>query len=88
MTYQMGIEPPNQPTYPPTGPPNASRPATHDGEPQHAAPTEPTHAGSQVAAGYDPPASAPCGSDSPPHPAPNCRTASPAPAARASSSPT
>ncbi len=31
MTYQMGIEPPNQPTYPPTGPPNASRPATHDG---------------------------------------------------------
>jgi hypothetical protein len=56
MTYQTGIEPPNQPTYPPTGPPDASRPATHDGEPQHAAPTEPTHAGAPVAAGCGPPA--------------------------------
>jgi uncharacterized integral membrane protein len=45
MTYQPGTEPPDQPAYPPTGPPNAAghQPATWS--PQHAAPVEPAPAG-------------------------------------------
>jgi uncharacterized integral membrane protein len=49
MTYQPGIEPPNQPgiqpVYPSTGPPNAPDPQPATRSPQPAAPTEPAPAG-------------------------------------------
>jgi uncharacterized integral membrane protein len=45
MTYQPGTEPPNQPAYPPTGPPSAADQQPATSSPQHAAPSERVPAG-------------------------------------------
>jgi uncharacterized integral membrane protein len=45
MTYQPGTDPPNQPAYPPTGPPSATDQQPATSSPQHAARSERALAG-------------------------------------------
>jgi uncharacterized integral membrane protein len=45
MTYQPGTDPPDQPAYPPTGPPSAADQQPATSSPQHAAPSERAPAG-------------------------------------------
>jgi hypothetical protein len=81
MTYQPGTEPPNQPAYPPTGTPNAAAPQPARSVPQHTAPAEAAPAGLTSRDGVRPTRVSALWIGLTAAPAPNCRAASPAPAA-------